>query len=1828
MLVQQAWAQLRIGRKKGSHAGKGGKRKGKRRKKGGKGGTYMLEDGSVFAVNLRNQSNEVPSGWEASKWLARTPCPGCGSRYHRNCTENAKGTKGHSSSSGKGGGRKGSGFALFMLTAASLLSGNQARCFFPNSDALQYPQIDQCSFDVFVNPKIERPVSYCCPVFKAEHTHTFMTEYPIEWNDFLHTSNPESTFVGLEPFGSEVRSLRYSTFMANTRIRFALMLDSGAPESCTGLLWLTRFHEAMEIDDAIWEEHHASLSGIGSGSAEVNWRCTTAIGIKDFTKASWTTQVLEGIGETVPALLGLKPMRALGGVIDLRDLSITVTNPAQERQKLQCFQVTGHLMLPIDWGGRTMKISTENQEKFCNDPLGISTWYGTENKTCETKSKSVDINTADNWFPDTNILKFPCLRHLNSSEHQSTRAETPDMSSLVFPCLQQNVETTPGIDNEVSQLSREVACAHPLIGTGLLTTFAENLPSPMPSSGENDSRTKISKTKPKNAEEEDDIGEHPQAAFATLATLVNRTHAFMSRLSRREKLLTNATYKRKYQPLPIDTPYPSCHIEPGQWHFWEWWAGCAKLTREIKKLGLTCGPPVTKELGWDLSLKSHQTELLRLYNLHKPMIVFGEPVCGPWSRSSTNMDPEIKRLLRQEQVECFSFFRMIVDLQDKAHRFYGMEQPRSSELLQQPSCSSMLNLSGCQDGITCMCSHGLIDIDSGAPMQKQTTIRSNITLRRTLRWCNCTRPHQIMQGHNRNGQLRTASAQEYTKLFCIRLAADCYDFLKSSGNVLMCFENTTSSVYPELGTPSPWLKPRDPDLGIESDEEQLRVTSDPYSTVPNEEEVTRRADKLETQVKKLRENKPAPPSQTFVEPTAKTLPRKLPVSVTDLSNPLPSPLPVNASDEIDKREIVEIDGMPVDPESKVLELASRKPAGEDATLTDIVRAGTQLANGGQRTFQTGPKLKLMQELFGTPSGKTIRLMILTKKASMLSTPEPLVSRALLTHFLHLSQDTNDTAWVNHGWREIGELISVPRGLSRKPLWSMMLYALQHEGEDLAQHLQSSIGETITERAELDKQNTSSLPAVLKVLVEGSQAEQLRMLLALHKRLNHKPAIELRAILNRSGIPGRVLALINDAVSTCVECRRWATPHSAPAVKHRIAGSFNSLVYGDLIFISDPAMILLVMVDDAIRWTVVKNVSYRDFQTLTEAVRQHWFALFGPMEVFRSDSEGAFAHDSFGIWLESVGTKRELIIAKDAHSTLGPIDRKIKIVRLAAPRIIDTLLQDSIRLSGDDLAAELQYSLNTQLTYGGVSPYMCLMGCQPKEFWNDEMEATSANDVKLPFMEMIYIRHKSVSAFHQALMRYRLETSLKSRPRTDQRQMYVIGQLVDIFLKGTRKDQEGWRGPAVVLGFVGEGRATVRWQSVVRDLPYNLLRPYINILNTTIPLRVTAAVEEVAIPERASASTDLSRATHPVFDEETFPVLRTNYEAFFNVSSADQLRGVYLDTLVSLASALQIGVQAVHAIEAQNPRHGWSRDAIQDQYVVFGIGSKLASDFEVKHYAGVLLSAGRRFVTPWPGIQQFHMIAWIDPNFMRVMSSPGNQKIDWIEQGVCVHETLHLLRTIVLLEARKETPVLQTLLDAVQVTDDVEQPQGRVRDTEEWTREEITSPVMDEGLDPGPSISERDDMSSSAFWSSHSKHSDVKETFIAMNRGESLQNLSHRDQLPRSNEITLPVVSFASTCPAEGDFYVVVAEIDTQSCPCYFPLNKDSRELTAAEEIEFAGEVREARLNELRSWVKLKAGRPERIDGFKKRTGLRPLPGRWVGVYKRKKGKRIIRQRLE
>jgi hypothetical protein len=382
----------------------------------------------------------------------------------------------------------------------------------------------------------------------------------------------------------------------------------------------------------------------------------------------------------------------------------------------------------------------------------------------------------------------------------------------------------------------------------------------------------------------------------------------------------------------------------------------------------------------------------------------------------------------------------------------------------------------------------------------------------------------------------------------------------------------------------------------------------------------------------------------------------------------------------------------------------------------------------------------------------------------------------------------------------------------------------------------------------------------------------------------------------------------------------------------------------------------------------------------------------------------------------------------------------------------------------------------------------------------------------------------------------------------------------------------------------------------------LIRPHLAILNSSaLPKIATAAISDAAPSveppvaaaegEPASSSTGLVELSPTLF---ALVEARNNYEVLMGTDSADQLRSPYFDTLVSLASSLQLGSQQIHAVDTSNHgQHVFSYDAQRDQKVIYSVGSKFAETNHIDHYAGIIMQAGRRSVQPMPGIRKLHCFLWTHPDFIHMNESHGQTMIDWVELGVCSVSEVHLLRAVVFLEARHEPPTLSKLLSEIELKDVPEDVlhNPRMRG-EDWPFEEILD-EKDLASDPGPSVSER---------GITEKENDF-EVFVAKTR---IARAKGREHIENHYQHDLPTPSCSSTAaPSSAASLPTTEERINDIWFClthdpeewYFPVNRAANKVSDQELREHAVEARQAALSELEAWVRQRAGRPALTKDF-------------------------------
>ena len=684
-LTQQAWAFH-----KSKRFGKGNKRH--RR-------TGQSRPKNTWALDTkRNLNSEVPQGWDKTKWLSRTPCPGCGSRWHRNCEGKGKtfalfkkkkgGGKG--SKGGKGGGKPGgkNSFGVFAVLAATMLN-NARGCMLSAANSICLPQCFQnlnstassenfqfecqqpyasasnlvlpdsiayesnleCSSSPVMFSLSEPNVcasaqpspllssiepnvlqgevaNVCIPpqitdheaefVFHAHQVNSWLESHQqcfrTSWNDENYDTDPSMTFVGLELKDKKQREERWSSFHSAAKQRYGLLMDTGAPQSCVGTTYFERFCSCFNVSDLVkWRKHSARLSGIGEGAATCEWLVQLPVGLET-GEGYWQSQLLGGIGNPVPPLLGLEPMTQRQAIIDLRDpqqsrvYKLHWNTDDNKTETLKIYRVNGHLILPIDWGGTNLP----DKQTFMTDPLGLSVFTVDEHTDDHTDEHRQNTNNTTETATTNRAEECEVAENFNKFDDHDIQPTTSQ--EFVAPVLNTHTdihhERPPGltVPNASTQQSQQ--------------------------------------------RQPEQQGLHA-AHYGLLKQMRNNTRA-ISKL-----VMNNRTYQTKYRGLPLGTAVPPievCYTKHKQWHFWEWWAGKGNLTRIAEQEHMIVGPPITWATGWCLKLEAHRNALKHLLSVYCPMMLFGAPTCSPWSSACTTLQPEVKEQVRREELEVFVFF--------------------------------------------------------------------------------------------------------------------------------------------------------------------------------------------------------------------------------------------------------------------------------------------------------------------------------------------------------------------------------------------------------------------------------------------------------------------------------------------------------------------------------------------------------------------------------------------------------------------------------------------------------------------------------------------------------------------------------------------------------------------------------------------------------------------------------------------------------------------------------------------------------------------------------------------------------------------------------------------------------------------------------------------------------------------------------------------------------------------------------------------------------------------------------------------------------------------
>ena len=476
------------GKRKG---GKGFRRPFKRTKGKGKGGQpgVWFEDNETgeqifVAQNLRNLDDTPPQGWTKEKWVSRTPCKECGSRWHFSCEGKTSG--------GKGGKGK-HGFGVFATTLCALatigssfvqnsdcqiccqpcsdvsagntsfsdqrpicstLSQDMLDTWTPNSSAVnswshyvsdssaeieleqsntmhavQQPVFESCCHaEVFsLLNSVPSQISTTVSVFHAHQINEVMQSL----FHLLIDADPTQIYLGLENQNQAYRAIRAEGFAEKVTERFGLLLDTGAPSSCVGRNVLNKFVSRFDILGTEYAPFVATISGVGAGAATVKEKVTVPVGLIDKKKqhihGAFRAQVLDGCGENVPGLFGLETMLKRKAIIDMSCKPYTMSALCNGvRMTFVLDLVHGHLIWPCDWGGSPL----QSKDSFINDCNVWTTTQTSPETINQTKQDTIDdTGLVDRHWPTAPCARLPQVSKPSTTNNTTQQQTSPDITT-------------------------------------------------------------------------------------------------------------------------------------------------------------------------------------------------------------------------------------------------------------------------------------------------------------------------------------------------------------------------------------------------------------------------------------------------------------------------------------------------------------------------------------------------------------------------------------------------------------------------------------------------------------------------------------------------------------------------------------------------------------------------------------------------------------------------------------------------------------------------------------------------------------------------------------------------------------------------------------------------------------------------------------------------------------------------------------------------------------------------------------------------------------------------------------------------------------------------------------------------------------------------------------------------------------------------------------------------------------------------------------------------------------------------------------------------------
>ena len=343
------------------------------------------------------------------------------------------------------------------------------------------------------------------------------------------------------------------------------------------------------------------------------------------------------------------------------------------------------------------------------------------------------------------------------------------------------------------------------------------------------------------------------------------------------------------------------------------------------------------------------------------------------------------------------------------------------------------------------------------------------------------------------------------------------------------------------------------------------------------------------------------------------------------------------------------------------------------------------------------------------------------------------------------------------------------------------------------------------------EDEKELTGVLRRLGTRHGTEAVRVAYRLHRNLGHPRKEVLLDLLKKKPCDPQVLKAVEEL--KCPYCRQFAVKKgSAPAHLHR-AQEFNKHVQADVMWLETPSsgvpegssskekpkkFPILVMVDEATRYTMARVIQDERGITLQKAFERSWVRMHGPPVRLFVDEGTGWAADATMAWAEEHAIEMK-ISPGQSHTRTSVVERRHQLLR----KSMQLFMKENELNNLDGVQDALSWvipTLNDHTFVNGFSPTQLALGRQPNVpgLLSDERTSPIQLSEQEKLRRKLELRVSAQMACAKAEVDVKLRRALLRR-FTGKDEEVQAGERCLYWRESNDKFHTiQWKGPAVVL----------------------------------------------------------------------------------------------------------------------------------------------------------------------------------------------------------------------------------------------------------------------------------------------------------------------------------------------------------------------------------------------------------------------------------------------